>query len=38
MELGPLNATIHQIDECVRVQDLASLSRVYALTLAHLLT
>jgi succinyl-diaminopimelate desuccinylase len=36
-ELGPLNATIHQIDECVRVQDLASLSRVYARTLTHLL-
>jgi len=38
VELGPLNATIHQIDECVRVQDLVSLSRVYARTLAHLLT
>jgi len=37
VELGPLNATIHQIDECVRVEDLASLSRVYARTLAHLL-
>ena len=38
VELGPLNATIHQIDECVRVDDLASLSRVYARTLTHLLT
>ena len=38
VELGPLNATIHQIDECVRVQDLVSLSRVYTRTLAHLLT
>ena len=37
VELGPLNATIHQIDECVRVQDLTSLSRVYARTLTHLL-
>ncbi|MBS1235406.1 MAG: succinyl-diaminopimelate desuccinylase [Proteobacteria bacterium] len=37
VELGPLNATIHQIDECVRVEDLASLSRVYARTLTHLL-
>jgi succinyl-diaminopimelate desuccinylase len=37
VELGPLNATIHQIDECVRVQDLVSLSRVYVRTLAHLL-
>jgi succinyl-diaminopimelate desuccinylase len=38
VELGPLNATIHQIDECVRVEDLASLSRVYVRTLARLLT
>jgi len=38
VELGPLNATIHQIDECVRVEDLASLSRVYARTLTRLLT
>lgn len=37
VELGPLNATIHQIDECVRVEDLARLSRVYAETLARLL-
>lgn len=38
VELGPLNATIHQIDECVRVGDLTSLSRIYARTLARLLT
>jgi succinyl-diaminopimelate desuccinylase len=38
VELGPLNATIHQIDECVRVDDLANLSRVYARTLTRLLT
>ena len=37
VELGPVNATIHQIDECVRVEDLASLSRIYIRTLAHLL-
>lgn len=37
VELGPVNATIHQIDECVRVEDLANLSRVYTRTLAHLL-
>ena len=37
VELGPVNATIHQIDECVRVEDLASLSRVYASSLAQLL-
>lgn len=38
VELGPINATIHQIDECVRVEDLTALSRVYARTLAVLLT
>ena len=37
VELGPLNATIHQIDECVRVEDLAALSRIYADTLKRLL-
>ena len=29
LELGPLNATIHQINECVSVQDLDDLSRMY---------
>ncbi len=29
VELGPLNATIHQIDECVAVADLSGLSRIY---------
>jgi len=38
VELGPLNATIHQIDECVAVEDLGRLSRVYAATLSRLLT
>jgi len=37
VELGPLNATIHQIDERVRVEDLAALSRIYAGTLQRLL-
>jgi len=37
VELGPLNATIHQVDECVRVEDLAALSRIYADTLKRLL-
>jgi len=37
VELGPLNATIHQIDECVAVEDLGRLSRVYGATLARLL-
>jgi len=37
VELGPRNATIHQVDECVRVDDLAALSRIYARTLSRLL-
>jgi len=37
VELGPLNATIHQIDECVAVDDLARLSRIYQATLRGLL-
>jgi len=37
VELGPLNATIHQIDECVAVDDLARLSRIYRATLQGLL-
>jgi succinyl-diaminopimelate desuccinylase len=38
IELGPLNATIHQVDECIPVADLARLSRVYAGVLEELLT
>ncbi len=30
VELGPCNATIHKINECVAVQELAPLSRIYA--------
>jgi succinyl-diaminopimelate desuccinylase len=37
VELGPLNATIHQINECVAVADLERLTRVYARTLVNLL-
>ena len=29
VELGPLNATIHKIDECVAVDDLVRLARIY---------
>ncbi|MCK5091985.1 MAG: M20/M25/M40 family metallo-hydrolase, partial [Gammaproteobacteria bacterium] len=38
VELGPLNATIHQIDECVGVNDLDKLSEVYEGILERLLT
>ena len=37
IELGPINATIHQVNECVRVSDLEDLSRVYAGIAAALL-
>lgn len=30
VELGPVNATIHKIDECVRVADLGPLAALYA--------
>jgi len=29
IELGPLNATIHKIDECIAVADIEPLSRIY---------
>ena len=37
LELGPLNASIHQIDECVAVADLDLLSDVYQRILEKLL-
>jgi succinyl-diaminopimelate desuccinylase len=37
IELGPLNASIHKIDECVSVQDLDTLSRIYEQVLIKLL-
>ena len=37
LELGPLNATIHQIDECVAVDDLDRLSSIYERILELLL-
>lgn len=38
VELGPVNATIHQINERVRIQDLEQLSAIYQATLEQLLT
>ncbi|MBL1321085.1 MAG: succinyl-diaminopimelate desuccinylase [Methylophaga sp.] len=38
VELGPLNATIHQVDECVSVADLDSLSEIYETLLGQLLS
>lgn len=37
VELGPLNRTIHQIDECISVDDLARLASVYRRVLEKLL-
>lgn len=37
LELGPVNATIHQIDECVNAKDLDTLSEVYQSILSNLL-
>lgn len=38
LELGPLNATIHQVDERVAAADLDTLSRIYERILENLLT
>jgi succinyl-diaminopimelate desuccinylase len=38
LELGPLNATIHQVNECVSVDDLDRLSAMYSRILEQLLT
>ncbi|MCK3658681.1 succinyl-diaminopimelate desuccinylase [Pasteurellaceae bacterium Pebbles2] len=37
VELGPLNATIHKVDECVNLTDLATLGEVYQQMLENLL-
>ncbi|MDC9714688.1 MAG: succinyl-diaminopimelate desuccinylase [Gammaproteobacteria bacterium] len=37
VELGPLNATIHQVDECVSVKDLEDLSDIYYQILKNIL-
>lgn len=37
VELGPLNATIHQVDECVAIEDLERLHRIYGRVIKRLL-
>ena len=37
VELGPLNATIHQVNECVSVDDLENLTLVYCQVLQNIL-
>ncbi|MEE4297269.1 MAG: succinyl-diaminopimelate desuccinylase [Wenzhouxiangella sp.] len=38
VELGPLNRTIHQIDECVSVADLEALPKIYEAVIRRMLT
>jgi succinyl-diaminopimelate desuccinylase len=38
VEFGPINATIHKVDECVRVADITPLKNIYLRTLERLLT
>ncbi len=37
VELGPVNATIHKVDECVAVEELERLTQMYEGVLRHLL-
>jgi succinyl-diaminopimelate desuccinylase len=37
VELGPCNASIHKVNECVRIEELQRLSTVYASIMTHLL-
>ncbi len=37
VEFGPLNASIHKLNECVSVADLEALSVIYRITLQNLL-
>jgi len=37
LELGPLNATIHQLNEHVKADDLITLSKIYHRMMEHLL-
>ena len=37
IELGPVNATIHKIDECVKIDDLDTLADIYQDILQRLL-
>jgi len=38
VEFGPINATIHKVDECVKVADIEPLKNIYRRTLEQLLT
>ena len=38
IELGPINDTIHQVNECININDLKALSEVYQSILSTLLS
>jgi succinyl-diaminopimelate desuccinylase len=38
VELGPINATIHKVNECISAEDLNTLSKIYEQTLINLLS
>jgi len=38
VELGPTNATIHKINECVALAELAPLARIYQQIIKSILT
>ena len=38
VELGPVNATIHKVNECVNIEDLEKLTKMYRKTMENLLT
>ncbi|HTF96377.1 MAG TPA: succinyl-diaminopimelate desuccinylase [Cellvibrio sp.] len=38
VELGPINATIHKVNECISAEDLNTLTGIYEKTLENLLT
>ena len=38
VELGPVNATIHKVNECVNIEDLEKLTKMYKKTMENLLT
>ncbi|MEX0943962.1 MAG: M20/M25/M40 family metallo-hydrolase, partial [Pseudomonadales bacterium] len=37
VELGPRNATIHQVNECIDINELTALSKVYSVVMERLL-
>ena len=38
VEFGPVNASVHKVDECIAVADLEPLARIYEQTFATLMS